>query len=57
MDLKTLTLLLKEAEKNYKKASKEFEKYDNSEDMHDRDHWKETVSWLQYKIDSLKTKS
>lgn len=54
MDLKTLTVLLKEAQKNHKQASKLFEKYDNSEDMHDEAHWQETVSWLQDKIDSLK---
>jgi hypothetical protein len=56
MDLKTLTLLLKEAEKNYKDASDAFEETDFSEDMHDRDHWKSTVSWLQNKINSLKNK-
>jgi len=56
MDLKTLTTLLKEANKNYKQSSKLFDKYDNHEDMHEADHWKETVSWLQDKIDSLKVK-
>jgi hypothetical protein len=52
MDEKTLKVLIKEAEKHQKRATKEFEKYDNHDDMHDMEVWTATVVWLKSKLAS-----
>jgi hypothetical protein len=50
MDKKTLEKLLKEAKKNHKHYTKEFENYDNSDDMYEMRRWRETVAWLEDKL-------
>ena len=50
LDSFTLQLLIKEATKNYKKAQKLFEKYDNSDDMQEAAIWRLTANWLNKKL-------
>lgn len=50
MDTYTLQELLNEAKKNFKKAEKEFNKYDNIDDMHEMAAWQHVKDWLKEKI-------
>lgn len=50
MDEKTIKSLLAEAQKNYRAAKKEFNKYDNHEDMHEMEQWRAAIWWLESKL-------
>ena len=52
MDKETLKALREEAKKNARAAEKRFNKYDNTDDMHDWEAWLLTVNWLEGKIKS-----
>ncbi len=50
LDRKTLEILIKEANKKYNSAEKEFEDSDSVDAMHDSEHWAKTVGWLTEKL-------
>ncbi len=45
-----LKALIAEATKHARSSRREFEKYDNSEDMHAMEQWEATVAWLKDKL-------
>ncbi len=47
MDKETLKALTEEATKEARRSRREFEKHDNSEDMHAWERWTATVAWLR----------
>lgn len=58
MDIKTLKVLLMDAKSQYAAASKEFEKTDNSDAMHEMDAWKMTSDWIgEYIAGDVKMKN
>ena len=50
LDQPTIQRLLKEAKNNHALFKKEFEKYDNHEDMRSMESWKSTIEWLNGKL-------
>lgn len=50
MDIKTITALYNEALRRKIQAEKAFDKYDNSEDMHEMEAWAQAVEWLKDKL-------
>lgn len=53
MDKSTLEKLLKEATLRFKIAKAQFKSYDNTDDMHEMEHWQQTVYWLTNKIEDI----
>ena len=51
--LTTLEELNKEAVEKYKYYSEEFDRWDNSEDLHLREGWARVSGWLNNKINAL----
>jgi hypothetical protein len=50
MDTKTLKALIAEAKKRGKKATEEWRKHDNHEDMKEMEMWIDTAGWLKSKL-------
>jgi hypothetical protein len=43
----TIQALLKDAKKQHRRAEKELEKYDNSDDMREMEAWAHAIAWLE----------